>query len=97
MLEQVKAAEADFTAKFPELPSLSQKASQLASDIGDTDSMAEKIATAERDLYQNLYAEYGKDNSQPNPCKDFVIPMSATPAASGKKGGRHRHSSQGGN
>jgi len=63
----------EITSTHPEVQSYKEKSDALLKKMTDTYSLAEKIATAERGVYGNLYSDLAKGDKSSNACKNFAL------------------------
>lgn len=57
----------------PEVQSYKEKSDALLKKMTDTYSLAEKIAIAERGIYESLYSDLAKGDKSTNACKNFAL------------------------
>jgi soluble cytochrome b562 len=60
-------------AQYPQLKGYKQKLQEQLKEMDGTYNLAYQIALEERKLYDSMYSNLRQNNTQANPCKDFVL------------------------
>ncbi len=71
-LQNCSLKKAEILSKYPDLKNYQNFIDSAVEKIGNSEKMANKIAAAERQVYQKLYEKESKKSSS-NACKDFVL------------------------
>ena len=72
-IQNAKARSLELKAKYPDLKNLDKKLNDLADKEKKTYDLAFKISKGLQKMYSDMYALKQSENTQKNPCKDFVL------------------------